>query len=482
MQGATQAEEQSFLIIGGGITGLSLALELGRHNKSVTLVEADEHLGGNIRSVTEQGWHMELGPNTLMAQPSLYQLINSLNLTGKAIFPPEASRKRYVVKDSKLIALPDSLKSALKSPLIGFEGWRHLLMEPFRKPASHEETLAAFVRRRLGQNILSHFVDPFVSGVYAGAPERLSAKTAFPRLYYLEQTHGSLLRGGIAQIRYRKKRRAKDHEAGFPEEWRGKLVSFPEGLSTLTNGIRHELERLPNVRLVTGSRVEKISRENLTWHAVDQKGQAFVAHKLILTTPAHVSGSLLSNINAELQSELESIVYPPLAAVVLGYPERAVKHPLDGFGMLIPSKENKQTLGVLFSSTLFPQRAPKGHVLFTCFIGGRRNPAVNDQSDEQLVNTVSSDISQLLDIDTQPVFTKVARWSQAIPQYDIEHLARIAKIDKIAQAYAGLHLIGNWRDGISVGDCIDNGHVMAQTLLGTETHASTGASPSSNER
>ncbi|MCA1773437.1 MAG: protoporphyrinogen oxidase, partial [Halomonas sp.] len=178
MQSVTQDGEQSFLIIGGGITGLSLALELGRHNKSVTLVEADEQLGGNIRSVTEQGWHMELGPNTLMAKPSLYKLINSLNLTEKAIFPPEASRKRYVVKDGKLIALPDGLKSALKSPLIGFEGWRHLLTEPFRKPASHEETLGAFVRRRLGKNILSYFVDPFVSGVYAGAPEQLSAKAA----------------------------------------------------------------------------------------------------------------------------------------------------------------------------------------------------------------------------------------------------------------------------------------------------------------
>ncbi|MCA1773721.1 MAG: protoporphyrinogen oxidase, partial [Halomonas sp.] len=335
------------------------------------------------------------------------------------------------------------------------------------------ETLGAFVRRRLGKNILSYFVDPFVSGVYAGAPEQLSAKAAFPRLYCLEQTHGSLLRGGMAQMRDSKKKRAQDHERGFPEAWRGKLVSFPAGLSTLTDGIRHELERLPNVHIVTGSRVEEINREHHTWHAVDQKGQAFTAQRLILTTPACVSGSLLSNVNTELQSELESIVYPPLAAVVLGYPKQAVKHPLDGFGMLIPSKEQKQTLGALFSSTLFPQRAPEGHVLFTCFIGGRRNPAVTDQSDEQLVNTVSSDISQLLSINSQPVFSKVARWSHAIPQYDIGHLARIAKIDKIAQTCTGLHLIGNWRDGISVGECIDNGHFMAQKLLGTENHART---------
>lgn len=466
MQESIGTEKCGFLIIGGGVTGLSLALELGRNNKDVTLVEADEELGGNVRSVNERGWHMELGPNTLMAKPALYQLLKSLDLTDKAIFPPSASRKRYVVKDGKPIALPGSLGSALKSPLIGLEGWRHILTEPFRKPASHEETLADFVQRRLGNNILNHFVDPFVSGVYAGAPDRLSAKAAFPRLYRLEQAHGSLLRGGIAQMRDGKKQRAQARDNGFPDDWRGKLVSFPEGLSTLTNRIREELEGFPNVRVVTGSKVEKIDQNNHLWRAVDQKEQVFTAQNLILTTPAGVSGSLMADTDTGLQSELESITYPPLAAVVLGYPEQAVKHPLDGFGMLIPSQEKRQTLGALFSSTLFPDRTPDGHVLFTCFIGGRRNPAVSDQSDQQLVSTVNTELSELLDISASPVFTKVARWTHAIPQYEIGHLARITKIDELARHYSGLHLMGNWRDGISVGDCIDNGQAMARKLLG----------------
>ncbi len=416
---------------------------------------------------------MELGPNTLMAKPGLYHLIKSLGLTEKVIFPPSASRRRYVVKDGKPVALPDSLKSALKSPLIGTEGWGHLLKEPFRKPASHEETLAVFIQRRLGQNILNYFVDPFVSGIYAGVPEQLSAKAAFPRLHSLEQTYGSLLCGGIAQIRSSKKRQAQDRKDGFPDKWRGKLVSFPKGLSTLTDGIRDELEQLPNVRIVTGSKVEKILQRDQTWHVLDQKGKAFVARNLILTTPAWVSGRLMQSVDAQLQSALETIPYPPLAAVVLGYTDNAIKHPLDGFGMLIPSTEKKQTLGALFSSALFAERAPAGRVLFTCFIGGRKTPSVGEWSDEQLINTVNTELSEILDIDAGPVFTKVARWSHAIPQYEVGHLARIAKIDDIAQKYAGLHLMGNWRDGISVGDCIDNGFAMARKLLSADRFAST---------
>ncbi|MHA7809188.1 MAG: protoporphyrinogen oxidase [Marinobacter adhaerens] len=468
MRGDTQTEQQSVLIVGGGITGLSLALALGRHKKNVTLVEADEQLGGNIRSVKEQGWHMELGPNTLMAKPSLYQLLRSLDLSDKVIFPPLASRKRYVVKDGVPVALPADLKSAVSSPLIGIEGWRHLITEPFRKVASSEETLAAFVHRRLGQNILDHFVDPFVSGVYAGSPEKLSAQAAFPRLHRLEQDNRSLFLGAISLMRNSRKQRIKDRESGFPDAWRGKIVSFPGGLSTLTEGIREALSRLDNVRVITGCRVEKVEQNDRMWRVVDQRGQARVAHQLVLATPAHVSGSLLEPVSPELRSELASIVYPSLAAVALGYPDESIKHPLDGFGMLIPSQEKKQTLGALFSSTLFPNRTPEGHVLFTCFIGGRRNPMAVENSDQQLVNLVSEELRVLLDIQARPVFTKVARWANAIPQYDVGHLTRIAKIDDIAERYKGLHLIGNWRDGISVGDCIDSGFAMAHRLITAE--------------
>lgn len=466
MQKSTRSKKCGFLIIGGGITGLSLALELGRNNSEVTLLEAEEQLGGNVRSVNEGGWQVELGPNTLMAKPAFYQFLKSLNLTDKAIFPPSASRKRYIVKNGKPMALPGSLGAALKSPLIGIDGWRHILAEPFRKPVAHEETLADFVQKRLGKKILNHFVEPFVSGVYAGDPDRLSAQAAFPTLYRMEQAHGSLLRGGIAQMRESKNQRSQDRHNGFPDDWRGKLVSFPAGLSTLIDGIRDALVSLPNVRIVTGSKVETINKNDHDWRAVDHKGQVFTAQDVILTTPAGVSGSLMAGTDNRLKFELESIAYPPLVAVALGYPAQAVKHPLDGFGMLIPNQEKKQTLGALFSSSLFPERAPDGHVLFTCFIGGRRNPAVSEQSDHQLLNTVNTELRELLGISDSPVFTKVARWTHAIPQYEIGHLARIAKIDTLAQNYAGLHLIGNWRNGISVGDCIANGHAMAQRLLG----------------
>ena len=189
---------------------------------------------------------------------------------------------------------------------------------------------------------------------------------------------------------------------------------------------------------------------------------------LKLATPAHVSGSLLKPVSPEFRSELASIVYPSLAAVALGYPDESIKHPLAGFGMLIPSQEKKQALGALFSSTLFPKRTPEGHVLFTCFIGGRRNPMAVENSDHQLVNLVSEELREMLDIQARPVFARVARWANAIPQYDVRHLTRIAKIDDIAERYKGLHLMGNWRDGISVGDGIDSGFAMADRLMTAE--------------
>ncbi len=458
-------ESPSFLIVGGGITGLSLALALARQGQNVTLIEECERLGGNIHSVTEQGWQMELGPNTLLAKPSLYRLIDSLGLADKAIFSPTASKKRYVVKDGKPLALPSSLTSALRHPLLGYKEWFYLLSEPFRKPVAHEETLAAFIERRLGPRILNYIVDPFVSGVYAGDPQRLSAQGAMPRLHRLEQVQGSLLRGSIAQMRNAKAQRRQERADGFPDGWRGTLISFPEGLATLTQAMANELAQHPSARIVTGSRVERVSRPETLWHAIDQHGRSFQGHQLILTTPAHINARLLEHLDPRLQSALDQIVYPPLAAVALGYPSEAITQPLDGFGMLVPGKENRQTLGALFSSTLFPDRAPEGHALLTCFIGGRKNPGIAEQPDDELITVINTELGEILGIREAPVFTRVARWPHAIPQYEVGHLERVAAIEERTAQHPGLHLMGNWRDGISVGDCIDNGHAMAQRLL-----------------
>ena len=455
-----------FLVVGGGITGLSLSLTLARAGAAVTLVEADARLGGNIRSVKHDDWQLELGPNTLLAKPPLYHLINSLGLKDQVSFTPEASKKRYVVKNGEVIALPDGLKSALKNPLINGKDWCKLFCEPFRKPAKHEETLAAFIERRLGKNILDYFVDPFVSGVYAGDPEKLSAKAATARIHSLEQEYGSLLRGGLAQMRKNKKHAAAHPEQALPEDWRGKLVSFPDGIETLTQAMHHELANMANVRIFTQCAITATEKVGRHWYATDQHGNRYSCEHCILTTPAHVSAQILAQTDQDIQSALNAIVYPPIAAVVLGYPRKAVKHPLDGFGVLIPGKEHKQTLGALFSSTLFPNRAPKDHALFTCFIGGRKNPGISDQSDQALQDIVHQELAEILDIREQPVFSTIERWSRAIPQYELGHLERIAAIDSYSQKHPGLHLMGNWRDGISVVDCIDNGQKKATSLLG----------------
>ena len=458
------SDTSTFLIIGGGVTGLALSLDLARQGRSVTLVEAEEAPGGNVNSVTEDEWQVELGPNTLLCKPSLYRLIDSLGLVDEIIFPPTASKKRYVVSDGQPVPLPSGALSAVTHSLLGFKAWCHLFSEPFRKPAAHEETLAAFVERRLGPRVLEHFVDPFVSGVYAGDPQRLSAQAAMPRLHRMEQQHGSLLRGGIAAMGSARAQRRQERSDGFPDHWRGSLVSFPRGLETLTQAMADEFAHYPEARLVTGSRVASIRREEDRWQAIDQNNQSFRGHEMVLATPAPISAKLLQHVDTDLHAALDEIAYPPLAAVALGYPSDAISHPLDGFGMLIPGREKRQTLGALFSSTLFPARAPQGHALLTCFIGGRRNPGVMAQPDDELINIISTELSEILGIQGPPVFSRVKRWSRAIPQYEVGHLERIEAIEARVARHQGLHLAGNWRDGISVGDCINSGQAMARQL------------------
>lgn len=457
-----EAGERDALVVGAGATGLAAAWSLAKAGRRVALLEASTRVGGNLRSERADEWQIEHGPNTVIMKPPLYELIEELSLLGEAQSANPNSRKRFIALHGRPAALPTRIWNVPGNPLIGWGGLGGLLREPFvgRGP-SDEESLAAFVTRRLGPRVLERLVDPFVSGVYAGDPQRLSAAAAMPRLVELERVHGSLIRGGLARLFTSRRGRST-----MPREWRGKLLSFPQGLQRLADRLAEVIATRPDATLTCNCRVQRIAREGEYWVAEVDDGRRWQARQLVLAVPAPVAARLLAPLDPALAEPLAEIVYPPVNVVSLGFRRADIAHPLDGFGLLIPHVEQRQTLGVLFPSSLFPNRAPAGHHLLNVFLGGRRSPQITEEDDATQIGQAIADLSDLLGIRGAPVWQRVVRWPQAIPQYEIGHLDRLAAIDAALARHPGLSLAGNWRDGIAVGDCLDNGRRIGERVAG----------------
>lgn len=440
------------LIVGAGITGLTLAWALREQGHRVRVLEARSDPGGNIRSLRAENYLLDLGPNSLLDRggEGLAQLIDALGLEERVVAANPAASRRYVCRGGRVQALPAGPGGFIRTPLFSLRAKLRLLAEPWRSRAEADESVADFVRRRLGPEFLDWAVDPFVSGVYAGDAEKLSVRAATARIYALEAEAGSLIRGAL--------RRARQGRATGPTP-RGRLIGFREGLRELTDALAAQLDG----ELITGAHVSGLRRLAGNWVADTAQGPV-EAERLVLAVPAHAAADLLEPFKRELAGDLRGISYPGVVNVALGFPRQAVTHALDGFGLLIPSREGRETLGVLFSSTLFPGRAPAGHVLLTAFVGGARNPDTAARDDAELIACVLEELTPLLGLEGAPDFARVTRWPRAIPQYNLGHLERLERIDTALAELPGLTLAGNWRGGIAVGDCINNALALAKRL------------------
>jgi len=441
------------LIVGGGITGLATAWFLRQRGVDVTLLEAGAEPGGTIRTIETNGYLVDAGPtSTLSRGGALDKLIAGVGLQTEVV---EADRRasRYVVKGDRLIPLPTSLLDFIRTPLFTASAKWRLLSEPFWRRAPVEESIAQFTRRRIGPQFLDWAVDPFVSGVYAGDPERLSVRAAVPRLYALEAKYGSLFLGAFASM-------FRGKSAGAQP--RGRLISFRRGMQTLPNAVAHSL----NGCLRLGNSVSAIAREGESW-VVRTPSAEHKAANLVLAVPAYKAAELLSPIDRFLERELNSISYPPVASIALGFARKQIGHSLDGFGALLPRRLQRETLGVIFSSSLFIGRSPPDRVLLTAFIGGSRNPAIADVDEADLVGRVLADLRPLLAIEGMPPFQNVTRWQRAIPQYELGHGLRIDRIDDALAKHRGLYLGGNWRGGVSLSDCVSSAEHLARKITNT---------------
>jgi protoporphyrinogen/coproporphyrinogen III oxidase len=442
--------DKKIAVAGAGITGLTAAYVLQEAGADVTVFERKDHPGGSIRTVIQNGWLSEYGPNTLQLKSSrIENFIFRLGLGDQLTEADDASSKRFVVRDGTLVEIPAGFMEAVQTPLFSKFGKLRIAGEPFiRKGNNRNESLSSFVRRRLGSEFLDYAVDPFVAGIYAGEPADLSVRIAFPKLYNLEQKYGSLITGAI--------RKKFDNNE---EKYQTRLISFKKGLQQLPEKIAGLLK---NIHYNAG--VSRIQKGNNGIEVI-ANGIRYDHFDIVLANiPLYRIHEQLINGGGELQKKINIASYPPLSVILTGYKREQVEHPLDGFGFLVPSAENRKILGALFNSSLFPNRAPSDHVLLTTFVGGSRQPEIGSMDTEVLRDLVRQEHQELLGVSGEPQFFDHVYWPNSIPQYTTEYDQVLDAIYNIEKQTPGVHLIGNFRGGISLPDCIDNGLNITEML------------------
>jgi oxygen-dependent protoporphyrinogen oxidase len=451
---------KSVAIIGAGITGLTAGFYLKRNGIPVTVYEAGDRVGGVIQSLRADGYLAEFGPNTILeTSPRIGQLVRDAGLASRRLDPDPKAEARYVVRYQRPIAMPGSPLGFFTTKLFSPRAKLAVLREPFVPPRrdGKEESIAEFVVRRLGQEFLDHAIDALVAGVYAGDPYKLSVPQAFPKLGQLEARYGSLIKGQIFGARERKQRGevAKDRAPKF---------SFDDGLQVLPETLRDNLGEA--VRL--NAAVTRLTQTSDGWllDLREPAGKTRAAHSAVI-----YAGTAFKLAELEVQSlvllhltAFAEIRYPPVASVVLGFRREDVAHPCAGFGMLVPRVEGFKILGTIFSSSLFPNRAPAGHLTLTSYVGGERYPELAALPPEKLFALTCADLRVLLGVKGNPTFQHSVFYPKAIPQYNVGYGRFRELMTDIEQKAPGLFFAGHYRDGVSLSDSIVSGCKVADRV------------------
>jgi protoporphyrinogen/coproporphyrinogen III oxidase len=452
------------LVVGAGISGLTAAYALQKSGISTFLFEASSRPGGVIQSIQRDGFLLECGPQSFSGNASITALCRDLGILDQFILA-DPKAPRYVLINGKLQNVPMG-PGLLTSSLLGagtlFGILRDLLGSS--DPPEPDESVADFVRRKFSPTLLDRLVGPFVSGIYAGDPEKLSLRAAFPILHEAETAKGSIIRGAFAVMKDRKAKRGS-----APRE-KPTLQTFRGGNETLIRALAKDLnDRLfCNVEVIAVDPLDpgheaKAARFHVTLHT--QRGEERIeAERLVLANSPLAAGRVLSRLDPAFESQLSAVEYAPVGVVSLGYRKADVNHSLAGFGFLVPRSSGLNDLGTVWNSSLFPGRAPEGYALLTSFVGGATNPAILQKSPDELASLVHREIAPLLSIRNQPVFSNVTVWPRALPQYNLGHLARLAAVEKLRATFPGLHFAGNYLNGPAIGTCIEQALKVADEI------------------
>jgi oxygen-dependent protoporphyrinogen oxidase len=467
-------------IVGGGIAGLATAYylqEKARQNGlplSYSLIESTSSFGGKIVTDVHHDFVVEGGPDSFITQkPAALHLCRELGLEDRLMGTNDSRRKVYVLDGGRLRSLPDGVMLIVPtrftpfalSPLISLPGKLRMgldLLIP-RRRANDDESLANFIRRRLGQEALDKIAEPLMAGIHVADPERLSLQATFPRFIQLEQKHGSLIKGMLAQ---------KAHRARQAGNGTGPKTSL---FMTLRGGLRELVEALVarlEGDLLIGTRVVGLApaSESGRYQLHLDDGRTLPADMVILATPSYAAADLVEPMHPPLATELRAIRYVSTATISLGFRRDEFEHPLNGFGFVVSAREKSRLMACTWTSTKFKQRAPDQHVLLRTFVGGPRNPDLVDLPDEALIQLVREELRQVMGVNAPPVMARVYRWPNANPQYDVGHLERVDQIKATAADLPGLYFTGSAYRGVGIPDCIQQGQDTAQAVIHEVSH------------
>ena len=453
------------VVVGGGISGLATAnrlIELGHTN--VMLLEASSRLGGTIETLHRDGFLLERGPDSFISEkPQAIELAKRLGLESQLIQTNEKYRRSFIVRDGRLRAVPEGFQLMapsrmwpfITSDVFSVAGKMRMAAELFvpRKNANgtQDESLANFVRRRLGREALERMAQPMIGGIYTADPETLSLRATLPRFLDMEREHRSLI---LAMLRSGQAKKSGTSGARY-----SLFLSFQRGMETLVRG----LARI-NADIRLNTRVEGLRLDNRAW-TITTGSEQIGADAVCLAVPAYVAASLLEDISPELATKLRQIKYASTATINFAYKRSDIKHPLDGFGFVVPVIENRSLIACTFSSVKFSGRAPQDHVLLRAFAGGALQPQIFALDAADLLTRIEADLRELLGITGRPLFTEVAKWERSMPQYEVGHLDRVAEIESEVDRVPGLRLAGNSYRGAGIPDCIRSGQAAAESLL-----------------
>ena len=488
------------LIIGGGISGLATAhrlTELSRDRKQqiqITLLEAGSRLGAVIQTEHRDGFLLERGPDSFISEkPEALALAHRLDLDAQLIQTNPQHRRSFIVKKGRLRPVPEGFQLLaptriwpfVTTDIFSLAGKLRMsadLLLP-RKSANgntdeaEDESLASFVRRRLGREALERMAQPMVGGIYTADPEKLSLRAAMPRFLEMEREHRSIILG-----MWRKGRlQTAAEQAGTSGARYSLFLSFDRGMQVLVDAL---VDRIVNCRLPianseqpvqahirVNTRVESIKRNAATkdqpnWKVVTDRNESLTADAICLALPAFAAASLLRDVNEQLAKKLHRINYASTATINLAYRRADIRHPLDGFGFVVPFVERRSLIACTFSNIKFAGRAPDNHVLLRAFVGGALQPEMFALEETEMLTRVKRDLRDLLGVEREPIFTEIAKWEKSMPQYEVGHLGRVKEIENALQQLPTLALAGNSYHGAGIPDCIRSGEAAAEQLMG----------------
>ena len=463
------------VVIGGGIAGLSAAYYLKKKadeaglELELVVLESGGHWGGKITTLVQDGFVVEGGPDTFLAtKPWAVELCRELGLESSLQGTNPAHKNTYVLHRGRLRLLPDGLTMMIPTrfgPMIrtGLLSWlakARMGLDFFLPPAplNGDESLGAFITRRLGRSAYEGLIEPLMSGIYAGDGDQLSLQSTFPYLRELELKYGGLVKGALET-----RRRIAKSGARAPGT-RNAFLTPRSGLEAIVEALVNRLES-QGVFLRRNTAVTSLSRDGVGYRIETKEGEGMTAGSVILAAPAFASAELLSQLDRELASDLRAIPYVSTATISLAYPESALPRPLDGYGYVIPRREGRRALACTWTSTKFPHRAPEGYALLRVFVGRAGEESSLPADEAGLYSLAREELRETLGIEAEPLFAKVFYWERAMPQYNLGHPARLARIDTEIERLPGLALAGNGYRGIGIPDCIRSGELAAEKAV-----------------